>query len=167
MSEGTGKALRYAFKLLGYRGRSESELSERLRLKGFSDDEVRAALERLKDGGYVDDGALARSLRTRAEEVKLLGSYGARMYLRRMGIPREVAEEALEGYDEALSAKRLVQSRQRAVRGLPASVARRRLAGCLSRRGYSAETVRKALDSYGRERQPGPETERRFPDDAR
>ncbi len=150
MPEGTGRALRYAYKLLGYRGRSESELSERLRLKGFSQKAIEETLERLKDGGYIDDGALARSLRTRAEEVKLLGSFGARMYLRRMGIPKDMADETLQGYDESLSAWRLVESRLRAVQGLPASVARRRLAGYLSRRGHSAETVRKALDTYAK-----------------
>jgi regulatory protein len=147
MPEEAGKALRYSFKLLGYRGRSESELSKRLRRKGFSPRVVEKTRGRLKECGYLDDWALARSLRRKAEEVKLLGRRGAAMYLREMGIPKDVAEAALEDYDELASAVRLVENRRRKVEGLPAAVARRRLGDQLRRRGHSASTARKALEA--------------------
>lgn len=149
MPEEAGKALRYSFKLLGYRGRSESELSKRLRQKGFAPRVVEKTLGRLREGGYLDDGALARSLRRRAEDVKLLGRRGASMYLRAMGIPKDVAEDTLEDYDELASAVRLVENRRRKVDGLPPAVARRRLGDQLRRRGHSASTARKALESLG------------------
>ncbi len=150
MSEEAGKALKYALKLLSYRGRSESELLKRLRMKGFGPAAVESAMGRLKEGGYVDDGSLARSLKRRAEEVKLLGMSGARMYLREMGIPKDIAEEALKDYNELASAMRLVESRRRASAGIPPEVVRRRLNGQLRRRGFSSGTVRKALESLGR-----------------
>jgi regulatory protein len=148
MSEEAGKALKYAFKLLGYRGRSEAELSRRLRLKGFGASAVANTIDRLKQGGFLDETALALSLRRRAEEVKCLGYGGARMYLRQMGIPKETIEEALEDYDELSVAKRLLEGRRRVARGLPVKVARRRLSDQLRRRGHSAATARKALDSF-------------------
>jgi len=147
MSEDSGKALKYAFKLLGYRGRSENELSNRLRRKGFGPEAVESVIRRLKDGGYLDDGALALSLKRRAEEVKLLGQRGAGMYLRAMGIPEDMAREAVRDYDEISSAMRLVESRRRALAGLPRAVAMRRMSEQLRRRGYSPGAARKALAS--------------------
>lgn len=147
MSEEAGKALKYAFKLLSYRGRSQSELSKRLRMKGFGPAAVESTVEHLKKCGYLDDNALASSLKRRAEEVKLLGQRGAMMYLREMGIPKDIVEDALRDYDELASAFRLVENRRRAMEGLPREVARRRLSDQLRRRGYSAGTVRKALKS--------------------
>jgi regulatory protein len=151
MSEEGRKALRYAYRLLSYRGRSELELAGRLQRKGFGPASVHEALGRLKEGGYLDDGALATSLRRKAEEVRMLGASGARLYMRQMGIPREVAEEALAGYDELASARRLIQRKMPAMGGRPEAVVRRRLAGLMRRRGYSAETVRRSLKFHSKE----------------
>lgn len=145
------KALQYAYRLLSYRGRSEKELAERLQRKGFSPASVHEAVGHLKDDGYLDDGALALSLRRKAEEVKLLGARGAGLYLRQMGIPREVAEEALGGYDELASARKLLERKMPAMGGRPEAVVRRRLAGLLQRRGYSADTVRRSLKFHAKE----------------
>lgn len=147
MSEEAGKALRYSFKLLSYRGRSESELSKRLSQKGFDPQVVEKTMGRLKEGGYLNDGALARSLKRRAEEVKLLGRRGAAMYLREMGIPKDIAEAVLEDYDELASAIKLVENRQKKVEGLPPAVVKRRLGDQLRRRGHSGGTMRKALEA--------------------
>lgn len=141
------RALRYAYRLLSYRARSERELSSRLTTKGFGENVVSAAMERLRGKGYVDDGAFARSLRRRAEEIKLLGAYGARQYLLRMGVPAETAEETLADYDEAGPAALLLRRKQNAMKDLPPETAKRRLAGYLKRRGYSRATVIKAMQS--------------------
>jgi regulatory protein len=134
MSEEGRKALRYAYRLLSYRGRSELELAGRLQRKGFGPASVHEALGRLKEGGYLDDGALATSLRRKAEEVRMLGASGARLYMRQMGIPR-----------------RLIQRKMPAMGGRPEAVVRRRLAGLMRRRGYSAETVRRSLKFHSKE----------------
>ena len=81
-------------------------------------------------------------------EVKLLGSFGARQYLRQMGIPEETSDEALVDYDELESARRLLDKKLRALKGQPLAVARRRLTGYLQRRGYKAETVRRTIKNY-------------------
>jgi regulatory protein len=139
------RAVQYAYKLLGYRQRSIRELGERLKIKGFGERSVCEAIERLRGLGYLDDSAFARSLRKKAEDVKLLGNTGARHYLRRMGIPGETVDDALEGYDEAVSARRLLNRKLSALKRLPDAVARRRLLGYLKRRGYSFDTVRRSL----------------------
>jgi regulatory protein len=145
MSGEFGRALNHAYRLLGYRQRSERELSERLRKKGFGKKTVEEVLVRLRELGYVDDGEFARTLRRKAEGEKLLGAAGARRYLRRMGIPADTAGEALEGYDEAEAAGRLVRKKLGSMRGVPETARKRRLAGYLKRRGYSTRTVLRAL----------------------
>lgn len=127
------------------------ELARRLEMKGFGPASVREAIGRLKEGGYLDDGALANSLRRKAEEVRMLGARGARLYMRQMGIPREVADEALSGYDELASARRLIDRKMPAMGGRPEAVVRRRLAGLMRRRGYSADTVRRSLKFHSKE----------------
>jgi regulatory protein len=49
-----------ALRLLGRREFSEAELGDRLRRKGFGEDDIAAALERCRRYGYVDDERFAR-----------------------------------------------------------------------------------------------------------
>ena len=60
-AEARRSALESAVRLLSYRPRSERELSDRLGRKGFARPAIDAALERLRELGYVDDAAFARS----------------------------------------------------------------------------------------------------------
>jgi regulatory protein len=146
------RARGYAVKLLGYRQRSAEELLTRLLRKRYAKTTVEAVLGELTDLGYVDDRACASSLRRTAEEVKLLGRYGAYRYLRKMGIPEAAAEEALQGYDEPGVAQRLLSRKLPAQEGVSEVVTRRRLEGYLKRRGYSLDTMRKSVLTAMRER---------------
>ncbi len=156
---GEDKALAYALKLLGYRPRSQRELKQRLRQKGFTDRETQQALVKLLKFGYVDDAATARGLRDQAERVKLLGRSGARMFLRQRGIEPEEAEQALEGYDENSTALKLLERKRGALAGLPRHVARRRLAGYLGRRGYSGESLGRMLKAALKDKDKEDETD--------
>ncbi len=145
MPDAAPKALQYCFRLLGFRGRSEKELLERLRRKGFDRGVSEQALLRLKELGYLDDGAFARSLRREAEEVKLLGFSGARHYLVEKGSPGRVADEALEGYDELAAARKLMEKKLRTMKSGEGEALRRRLYGMMRRRGYSSSAVNKTF----------------------
>jgi regulatory protein len=94
------QALSHACRLLSYRQRSERELETRLRKKGFGKGAVGEAIGNLKDGGYLDDRKYALDLRRMAEDVKLLGAYGARQFLTEKGVQAGTVEEALAGDDE-------------------------------------------------------------------
>lgn len=144
-------ALEYALYLLGYRARSRKELADRLSKKGYPGEQTEEALRRLSLMGYLDDKALASSLSRQARETKSLGLRGAREYLNRMGVPREFARTALEDYDEAPGAAKVISKKSRSMEGVRPEVKRRRLYGALSRKGFSAETIRKALKIFGEE----------------
>jgi regulatory protein len=140
------KAVQYAYKLLGYRERSVKEIEKRLRLRGFSATSIKEVIEHLQNLGYLNDSSFAKSLRKKAEDIKLLGGFGAKRYLRQMGISREIADDALNGYDELTSARKLLQKKIMSLKNLPEPVQKKRLFGYLRRRGFAAETIRIILD---------------------
>ncbi len=145
-SDSINSARGYALRLLAVRGRSERELRDRLRRKGFAEGTVEETVSSLKDAGLVDDLALRDDLISYALNVRSLGVMGTRMLLLKRGIPEEVVDSAdLEGLDETEGAERLVRKRVPLLKGLPEAKARRRLWGMLRRRGYSCETIARVM----------------------
>ena len=142
-------AYRYALRLLGYRGRSERELRQRLIAKGFDEKAAGAATSKARAAGYLDDAEYARNLVREAREVRHLGARGTRRFLGGRGIDAGEAEDALAGYDDTDAARRLV--RKALVKGGVGDPAerRRKLAAMLMRRGHSYETVRMIFKEDG------------------
>ena len=133
------KARAFALKLLSYRGRSEQELRDRLKKKGFSQTETIATVHDLKQSGLVDDANLAETLKWEAFTAKLLSTEGAKRYVLGRGIPRDIAETAF-AYDEERdkeNARRLVEKKLRILKNYPFAIARRRTYNLLARKGYS------------------------------
>lgn len=143
-------AKKYAFKLLRYRGRSERELQERLLRKGFPDAIVSSAMASLKKAGFIDDSALAENLRREASANRLLGYQGIRNFLLKRGVPKSIVEASLD-YDEdreLLNARKLLDKKSRFMGQHFSLREKRRLWGLLARKGYSPDTVRRALMNY-------------------
>ncbi|GER94371.1 regulatory protein RecX [hot springs metagenome] len=147
--DSTINAIKYAFRLLGYRDRSEKEMYERLIQKGFSEKITLEAIDYLSDKGFIDDRRFAEVLRKDAVERKYFGRSGARNYLLNKGIAARIVEDILgdEG-DYIDAAKRLVEKKIRNMKNIDAETVRRRLWGMLARRGFSYDTINKVLKSY-------------------
>ena len=141
------KARQYALKLLSYRGRSEKELEERLMKKGFSKSETSSTINYLKDIGLVDDMVLAETLKREALTTKMLSRNGAKQYMLKRGISREIANLAFtEDKDSDFgNARKLVNKKLKVLKDYPAETAKRRLYNFLLRRGYSSYTIFKAF----------------------
>jgi regulatory protein len=142
------KARQYAFKLLGYRGRSEKELEERLIKKGVTKTVASFTIKYLKHLGLIDDMALAETLKREALTTKLLSQNGAKRFILNRGIPREIVDRIL-GKDENTdidNARRLVDKKLRASKDYSSETVKRRLYSLLFRRGYSSETINKVLN---------------------
>ena len=127
-------------------------MRDRLKLKGFADDTISAAMDRLAGIGYLNDEALARHLKLKAEDGRMLGRAGARAYMGRLGIPRELTDEALEDYDESAGAESLVRKKLGTMRsGEQPEKIRQRILQALRRRGFSGETIRSAMKKIEKE----------------
>ncbi len=147
MTDSHGKAKKYAFKLLSYRGRSEKELKERLIKKGISKAVASSTIQDLKRLGLIDDRSLAETLKREALSRKLLSQQGAIRFLHHRGIPHEVINQVLNN-DEIIdikNARRLVSKKIKNLRNYSSLPVKKKLYGLLARRGYSSDTIRKVL----------------------
>jgi regulatory protein len=136
--EGTYEA---AVRLLAARAHSARELRIKLLRRGHAADEVTAALERLREGGHLDDAAYARALIGRRS-----GGRGARAIaseLAAKGVDREVARTALAELsteDQLQAAQSLAERLSRVGPADP-----ERIGAKLLRRGFPVEVARAAL----------------------
>ena len=92
-----------AHRFLSYRPRSESEVRRRL-LRSFEPLLVEETLGCLLSTGLLDDRAFARFWRHNRERFRPRSIAMIRQELFRMGVDRDVTDEALEGLDEETSA---------------------------------------------------------------
>jgi regulatory protein len=146
-----------ALSMLASQPRSVRDLERNLVRKGEDPVHVRSAIERLRAAGLVDDAVFARQL----ARSKLLGAGHSprrlQQELGKRGVAREVADEAVndvveeEGVDQVSLAETAARKKLRTLRGVDAATRSRRLYGFLARRGYGPDTIRRALDSLGRE----------------
>jgi regulatory protein len=142
-----GNARRYALLLLRYRGRSEKELRERLKKKGYQAEEIETTVAYLLDSGFLDDRVLAENLKRQAMTNKLLGFEGARRFMQLRGLSKEIIEETLAYHedDELSNIRKLIEKKQRSINRYPEPKRTRSLMGSLMRKGYSVALIRKAL----------------------
>ncbi len=123
------------------RARSRHELAERLAKKDVPADVAGRLLDRFEEVGLVDDGAFARDWVQARQRSRGLARRALAQELRRKGVAEEVAREALDEVDaesETEAARALVRKRLRSLRAVDDTVATRRLAGMLARKGYPA-----------------------------
>jgi regulatory protein len=152
LTASAGSSRRYALLLLGYRGRSEKELRERLKKKGYPEEEIETTVAFLLDSGFLDDRALAENLKRQAITNKLLGFEGARRFMLLRGLSREIINEALEYHedDELRNIRKLIEKKQKSISRYPEPKRTQSLMAALMRKGYSAALIRKALKKTDR-----------------
>jgi regulatory protein len=134
--------------LLSYRSRSEKELQERLKKKGFPEQHIAATLENLKQAGYLDDHALALDLKRQAFNNKLLGHNRAKVFLLDRGVPEEIINETLT-YDEETETQKiqkLIYKKLKTVGACPDNKKKKKLWDFLVRKGYTYNTIKNALE---------------------
>jgi len=138
-----------ALRLIAHRDRTVHELRTRLADKGYPADSVKAAVERLKRIGYLDDRAYCERYTTEILATRPAGHRFITARLRLRGVHPEVIREVLSrAYPPELveeMAYRVAAKRAKRSRNEAPAVRRRKLAGFLSRRGFNYDDVQKAL----------------------
>lgn len=143
-----GKATAAALRLLARRPRSEREVRDRLRQKGYTSAAIDAAVGRLEGWRYLDDADFARYWVENREANQPRGRRLLEQELRQKGIDREIVRETIEAadVDETGAALELARAKLRSYAGQEPAVVRRRLGAYLARRGYGYDVVRPVLD---------------------
>lgn len=150
------KALGAALRLLAGRDFFVEELGARLRLKGFDEAAIEAALVRCAEIGVVDDRRTAERFVASRVRSRGWGPARLRAELERRGASREVAAAAvtdLERDPEAALRRALERLERRAEEGwwrLPAR--RARMVSSLIGRGFDAGHARAAVTARAAER---------------
>ncbi|PPF44221.1 hypothetical protein C5B85_11340 [Pseudoclavibacter sp. AY1F1] len=115
-----------------------AEYEESLRL---DDTEIEQVIDRCTELGYLDDLRLAELVVHKSRDKKRSGIQGVERALRDRHIAAEAMQEVLaevDRDDELERARELAVERARRVKGVEPDAAIRRIAGFLSRRGYSS-----------------------------
>ena len=143
------KAKNYAYRLLGFRARSEKELKSKISGKGYSRKITDRVVNDLSDEGLVDDKKFAADwIRTRLEyNPRSLSAIKYELLAR--GIDEDIAEKQLGDialdFDEKEIVRGLIMKRMSIVVGLDKQKAKQRLYNFLKRRGFSSEIILKTL----------------------
>ncbi|GHF28818.1 regulatory protein [Deinococcus metalli] len=134
--------LAYAFRALGGRALTESELRGKLEKRSDDPDLVQTVLTRVQELGYQDDAHVARAEGSRTS----VGRHRVRQTLKRRGVPEPLIQETVAARDpdqEAESARTLLERRWPAL-------ARKRdprasAYAFLARRGFGGDAIWAAI----------------------
>jgi len=140
------RAMDSAVRLLSYGPKSVHELRDRLKRKSLGPEAIDATVGRLKELGYVEDAAYARSWAesrqsSRPRSARLIASE-----LRLKGIAPQLALEATSAISDEDAAYEAAAGRLRALRGLQYKKFRERLGRFLTSRGFDYGVARETIE---------------------
>lgn len=134
-----------ACRYLSYRPRSEAEMRERLRRRGFLPEQIDAAIHKLKEQNLLDDMAFARFWKENRESFSPRSRRLTGRELRQKGVAQAVVDQVVAGIDENDSAYQAAISRMRRLTGLSYEDFRKKLSGYLQRRGFGYAVINQAV----------------------
>lgn len=138
-----------ATRLLAMQARSVRALGDRLRAKGFPEDEIPAVLDTFRMSGLLDDERLARALVEQVLARKPVGRRWLVARLRRAQIPDELSRRVIGALvpperERALASEAAGEKRE-ALRRQGGAAANAAVARFLAARGFSADAIGSAL----------------------
>jgi regulatory protein len=145
------RCLNAAALYLSYRPRSEPELRERLRRRGFDEEIVEKTVSRLSEQGLVDDAAFARFWTENREYFSPRSQRLTRLELRKKGVAGEIIDRVVGSIDDEESAYRAAEKKARSLSRADYRSFRRRLGDHLRRRGFSYWVISRAVEKLWRE----------------
>lgn len=145
------RCLNTAIRYLAYRPRSESEVRQRLRQRGFEDEYVEKVVADLKEQGLIDDADFARFWKENRQDFSPRSRWLTGVELQRKGITRELIEQVVDEVDDDDSAYRAASSKARHLSSYDYPLFRRRLGEHLKRRGFTYEVINNAIARVWRE----------------
>jgi regulatory protein len=139
------EAFGYALRALSARALTERELEKKLRQRKVGSKVIGEILERLRDYGFLNDNQIA----ARAVEDSSHGSFGVRQKLVARGISKHTIEDALQTRDPELDLEGAVGLLTRYQNRFTGERGQHKAYLFLTRRGFSSQTIRLALERHG------------------
>jgi len=144
-----------ALHYLSYRPRSETEVRQRLRRRGFDNKVVDEVIFRLKERRLIDDVAFSEYWRNNRLSFSPRSGRLIKLELRQKGVAAETANEVVKDLDDENYVYEAGLRKARRLSSSDYDDFRRRLYGYLRRRGFNYETVNFAVARLWQERKSG------------
>ncbi len=138
----------YALRLIEFRDRTEKELCEKLKEKGYEEAQIEDTLEFLKSYGYIDDKRYASHFIHDAINLKKWGKIRIRTELLRKGIDHEAVEFAIEDAFAEIEDDRVLSIMKKRFKDSDFSniKERTRIFNFFMRRGFTSEEIKGAMN---------------------
>jgi regulatory protein len=144
-----------ALHFLSYRPRSENEVRQRLRRRGFNVKVIDEVILKLSERRLIDDAAFSEYWRNNRLSFSPRSVRQIKLELRQKGVAAETADDAVKYLDDDNSVYEAGLKKARRLSGLDYDDFRRRLYDYLRRRGFNYENVKRAVARLWEEKQSG------------
>jgi regulatory protein len=142
-------ALQKSFRWLGIRPRSENEIKEKLRGKGFAPSIIEQTIERIRELGYLDDQEFSRLFVEYRKIGQAKGKLAIWRDLMRKGVDKEIIKKSLEefysGDEELEAAVKLAKKKISTYHNLPPDKTYQKLSRFLLGRGFNWAVIKNVL----------------------
>lgn len=139
------------YSLLRIRPRSEFEIRQRLKLKGYGDGIIDYCIEDLKRRGHINDEKFARFWIDSRMHLNPVGDIVLKHELKEKGIADSIIEATLESkaktYDEYEVAFNMACERFERLKKLDRRKAAKRVYDFLLRRGFKYDTIKRIIEA--------------------
>jgi regulatory protein len=142
-----------AYYYLSYRPRSEGEIRQWLRKRGFSNDVVEKTIARLREQNLTDDLAFAQFWKDSRLSFRPKSKRLIKRELRDKKIDGEIIEQVTNDIDDEEIAYRLGSGRLSSLAHLDYRNFYRRLSSYLAYRGFSYEVIRRTASLLWQEKE--------------
>lgn len=144
--EELSKAKDQALRFLAYRQRSEKEIIDKLKDKGFEESIIDDTLSYLKEYKLVDDMEFAKAFIKDKINLNKFGPIRIKHELYKKGIDNNIIEKVLEEDDDEYNrALNLAKKKLPSYKNDDKNAIYRKLGGFLQRKGYSYDCIFKVL----------------------
>lgn len=140
------KAVDRALRFLAYRPRSEQEVRRNLTEKEIPEVVIDAAVDRLRNLGYLDDRAFALFWIENRSTFKPLSPRALRYELRQKGVADTIISDLLADVDAYDAAYQAARKRLQRLRGTDRSTFRSKINTFLQSRGFTYDIIREITE---------------------
>ena len=149
------KCIDAAVRYLSYRPRSEREVRQRLRRRGFEAPVVDEVVLKLKERWLIDDAAFCEFWRNNRLSFNPRSAKLVKLELRKKGVSAETANRAVENMDDENSVYQAGLKKARRLSATDYDSFRGSLYGYLRRRGFDYGSVKRAVERLWQEKKGG------------
>lgn len=138
----------YALYLIEFKDRTEKELRDKFKEKGYDENDIEDEIEFLKNYGYINDKRYAEHFTHDAINIKKWGKMRIRTELLRKGVGRETIDNTIEDAFFGVEDDLVLNQMQTRFKNSDFSniKERTRIFNFFMRRGFSSDEIRGAMN---------------------